>query len=37
MTESEALRARSSLFFERIAAMSDELGRIDRRLMWLEE
>lgn len=36
MTESEALRARRSLLFERIAAMSDEIGRIDRRLVWLK-
>ena len=36
MTEAEALRARRSLLFERIAAMCDEIGRIDRRLMWLK-
>lgn len=36
MSEPAALQARRSLLFERIAAMSDEIGRIDRRLVWLK-
>ena len=36
MTESEALRARRALLFERIAATCDEVARIDCRLVRIE-
>ena len=36
MSESEALRARRSLLFERLCQAADEIRRIDRRLMWIE-
>ena len=36
MSETEALRARRSLPFERLCQAADEIRRIDRRLMWIE-
>ena len=36
MSESDALRARRSLLFERLCQAADEIRRIDRRLMWLK-